>query len=378
MKKVSILTHSFLDAYNNRIHKLYGGGLERYLYELCLLLKEKEIEVEVHQLSFYEPFQIVLEDTEISGTKVTGHFCDNLEKIPDIFNEMAHIAKGQLIYASCIWHSIQYREGSLGICHGINWDRINLVGEAKEQVKENVQRAIHQLSKIVSVDSHFLSYCRSVCYYYDPEKIELIPNFVETERFMPGVKEKSLDEKVRVLFPRRISHERGILPMMAAADLLLEKFPHSEFIFAGETIQETEICKTFEYWLMVHPNRKRIHHQSYSFHQMPKVYQEADIAVIPTIFSEGTSLSCLEALSTGLPVISSNVGGLNDIIIDGFNGFLITPTTNRLVDAISMLIEDEEKRDKIASHARETALAYDRKIWQNRWRALIDNYLQLR
>ncbi|PFG12719.1 glycosyltransferase family 4 protein [Bacillus sp. es.036] len=376
MKKVSILTHSFLDAYNNQITKLYGGGLERYLYELCLILKEKEIDVEVHQLSFNESFETKLESTEIAGTIVYGYYCDDLDKIADIFEEMAKKASGSLIYASCIWHPIQYRPNSLGICHGINWDRIDLVIEAKDQVKENVQRAVTSLSKIVSVDSHFLSYCRSVCHYDDPEKIELIPNFVDTEKFVPGDAKAVEGGRLRVLFPRRISHERGILLMMAATDLLLQKFPQVEIMFAGEMIKETDICRVFQYWMKVHPNKDRIIHEVCSFEDMPDVYQKADIVVIPTVYSEGTSLSCLEALSAGLPVIATNVGGLNDIIVDGFNGYLITPTTNRLVATISELITNREKRSMIASHARETAKAFDRSIWQNSWRGVLEEYLQ--
>jgi glycosyltransferase involved in cell wall biosynthesis len=53
--------------------------------------------------------------------------------------------------------------------------------------------------------------------------------------------------------------------------------------------------------------------------EMPKVYQQADIAVVPTRASEGLSLSLLESLSCGLPVVTTPVGGLGDAVIPNYN-----------------------------------------------------------
>ncbi|MBM7553171.1 glycosyltransferase [Thalassobacillus pellis] len=374
MKKVSILTHSFLDAYNNQIHRIYGGGLERYLFELIKILHRLEVDVDVHQLSYHKPFHTQLEKTEIAGTAVFGYYCHDLDSIGELFQEMEQKAEGSIIYASCIWHPIPYREGSLGICHGINWDRIDLTEEAKNEVKKNVQHAVNALSKIVSVDSHFLTYCRSTCRYSDPEKIELIPNFVDTARFTPSAikKNKSMS---RVLYPRRISHERGILLMMAATDIWLKEYEDIEVYFTGEVIHGTEIARVFEYWLEKHPQKERICHQIHRFEEMPEVYQGADIAVIPTIFSEGTSLSCLEAMSSGLPVIATTVGGLNDLLIDKYNGRLIMPAVDQLVEAVGNFIIDQRKCEEMGERARDTAKAFDLGIWQQKWERVLCAYL---
>ncbi len=269
MKIVSILTHSFVDSYNGQIEKVYGGGLERYLYELCLVLQDMDIQVEIHQLSFQQDFVREINLKEAEQIKVFGYHCDDLAKIPDIFKRMEDHAAGKLIYASCIWHAIEYRPGSIGICHGINWDRTNLVIEQKQTIQENVQRALDQLETIVSVDSHFLTYCRSVCFFQNQEKIKLIPNFVDIEAFAPASVQNKKSDRFRLLFPRRISHERGILVMMAAADLLLKQFPELEITFAGETIEGTDICNAFRFWLSEHPHQNRIEHRVYTFDEMP-------------------------------------------------------------------------------------------------------------
>ncbi|WP_077624192.1 glycosyltransferase family 4 protein [Sediminibacillus massiliensis] len=374
MKKVSILTHSFLDAYNYQIHRLYGGGLERYLYELTKILQGMGIDVDIHQLSYHKPFHIQMEETEVAGTNVYGYYCNDLDGIGELFQEMEQKAEGSLIYASCIWHPIPYREGSLGICHGINWDRIELTEEAKDKVKYNIQQAINSLGKIVSVDSHFLTYCRSTCQYTNPGKIELIPNFVDIKRFIP-VTEVKKKRNFRILYPRRISHERGILLMMAATDIWLKEYENIEVDFAGEVIHGTESARVFKYWLSNHPHKDRIRHHVYSFDEMPIAYQQADLVVIPTVFSEGTSLSCLEAMSSGLPVLATTIGGLNDLLIDGYNGRLIMPTVDQLVEAVGSIMSDQRKGAEMGERARETAKAFDKRIWQQKWEGVLNTYL---
>ena len=49
---------------------------------------------------------------------------------------------------------------------------------------------------------------------------------------------------------------------------------------------------------------------------MPEVYRKADISTVPTISTEGLSLSLLESMASGLPVITTPVGGLGDAVID--------------------------------------------------------------
>lgn len=368
-REIGILTHSFVDAYNGQTDKVYGGGLERYLYDLSGTIREMGWRPVIHQLSQSGPFQ-----REIEDIKVIGYDCRDQDLVT-VFNRMSSEAEGKLIYASFIWHPVQYKTDSIGICHGINWDNPSLPTEHKAEVARNIQGALRQLKRIVSVDSHFLTFCRSVCVFSDPNQIVLLPNAVNTQEFTPkeGIQKDS--NRVHILYPRRISIERGIIPMMLATDRLLVSYPQVTIEFVGELIENSLLTKTFRLWLDAHPHKDRIHYQAYTFGEMVQAYRRADIAVIPTIFSEGTSYSCLEALSCGVPIVSANVGGLNDLIIDGFNGLLVTPTEDHLFEAIRTLIENLEMRSRIGANARATAKAFDKSVWKAKWTRILSEYV---
>jgi glycosyltransferase involved in cell wall biosynthesis len=96
---------------------------------------------------------------------------------------------------------------------------------------------------------------------------------------------------------------------------------------------------------------------------MVKWYQRASILVSPS-FEEALSMSNLEAMSCGTPVISTSVGGIPEIIQHGKNGLLVPP--NRPVElayAIDSMLSNGELRKMISREAREIVEAnYSKKM----------------
>ena len=109
---------------------------------------------------------------------------------------------------------------------------------------------------------------------------------------------------------------------------------------------------------------------------MPEVYRSADIVVIPSLASEGTSLTAVEAMAMGKCVLASDVGGLTNIIIDGYNGFLVTPSVDCFLEKLCFLIESPERISQTGQVARQvydSCFTFD--TWAKRWRDILGKIL---
>jgi len=76
-------------------------------------------------------------------------------------------------------------------------------------------------------------------------------------------------------------------------------------------------------------------------------YQKSDVYLL-TSFAEGTPTSALEAMACGLPIVSSNAGGVGSIVKENTNGFVIDDfDKNRYIQSIKLLNNDITLRKTI-------------------------------
>lgn len=91
---------------------------------------------------------------------------------------------------------------------------------------------------------------------------------------------------------------------------------------------------------------------------MPAMYADHDIFVFPSLM-EGMPLALLEAMATGMPVVTTETCGMADVVEDGFNGMLVQPAnTERLAGTIEQLCDSVELRERIGREAQQTMRRY--------------------
>jgi glycosyltransferase involved in cell wall biosynthesis len=74
-------------------------------------------------------------------------------------------------------------------------------------------------------------------------------------------------------------------------------------------------------------------------------------------FAETFSLTILEALAMGKPVVASDVGGTSEMIVDGVNGFLVPPRdSDGLAQSLKRLIEDRALLSELGERARDSVV----------------------
>lgn len=81
------------------------------------------------------------------------------------------------------------------------------------------------------------------------------------------------------------------------------------------------------------------------------VYKESDIYILPS-YKEGMPISVLEAMTYGLPIISTPIGATSEAVEDGINGFLIQPGDYKaLAEKIDLLAGDKKLREKMGQES---------------------------
>jgi len=104
--------------------------------------------------------------------------------------------------------------------------------------------------------------------------------------------------------------------------------------------------------------------------EVPRWMQAADVVVIPSR-AEGLGLAAVEALACGIPVVASAVGGLVEVVADGFNGLLVPPADpEALRRALASLLGSDALLDQLAANARTSVARHDRLVVDDEMSAL--------
>lgn len=157
--------------------------------------------------------------------------------------------------------------------------------------------------------------------------------------------------------------------MAEAARCLLERHKDVQFTFAGEG-PDGEWLRTF------FQDEPSVRFTTYTPDEVLDIHLQHDIAVVPSLASEGTSLSVAEAMGSGCAVVATAVGGITNMIIDGYNGLLCSPTARELTSRIDELLKDRTKRLRLGARAHETAEgAFSLSQWEQRWIKVIDEVI---
>lgn len=166
---------------------------------------------------------------------------------------------------------------------------------------------------------------------------------VDIKRFHPMNMDLHSDVKnVKFCFIGRLIGDKGIYEYIRAAEICKNK---AEFHVLGELpkSQITAICKS----TLDDAVSKGVIHYHLPTDHMEIAIGRFDVVVLPS-YREGMARILLEAASTGLPVIASNVPGCNSAVIEGVSGYLCEPrNVDSLVEAICKMVQltREERLD---------------------------------
>jgi glycosyltransferase involved in cell wall biosynthesis len=340
----------------------YNGGAERYVRDLALLLQEKDYDVRLIQGANCG-FRKTFEGIPVIGVSTENGI--NNRNLSTAYRDVC--ADTDLIIASPVdlacelWTSPTV----IGINHGVHWDhKHRRLTDSIETDRQNVFDGLRASALCVSVDTNFINWVRAHDYRLT-RRLRYVPNYADTAVFRP--REKSFDDVIVALYPRRLYEARGIFITISAFDTLLPKHPNLRLHLAGQAnAEDARLVNEF-----IERHRTQVSWQIYEMGEMSKAYESSHVVLIPTLYSEGTSLSCIEAMTTNNAIIATTVGGLPNLVVDGFNGFLIHPSDTMIVAAMEKMLGDRESLKLMAANGLAMANAFSKTLWNDKWHAIL-------
>ena len=189
-------------------------------------------------------------------------------------------------------------------------------------------------------------------YNREPGRIRYVPNGVGEEFFME--RSYAARSPLRLLYVGTWLDRKGVFYLAESFGLLPREDSSVCLTVAGCGNSEAEVKSSFSPGIRGRVSVIPFVQRS----EMPDLYANHDIFVFPSLV-EGMPLSLLEAMASGMPVVTTLSSGMQDVVENDFNGLLVTPAESaELVAAIRRLCGSTELRCRLGREAQSTMRRY--------------------
>lgn len=180
-------------------------------------------------------------------------------------------------------------------------------------------------------------------YKLPQNKIQVIPNYVDTDLFCPNLQIPRIPN--RVCFVGRLEPQKNLIALMeACADIEIELYivgsGSQEKMLKDQAARLSLIC----HFLGNLPNER-----------LPDFFNSATVFILPSLY-EGHPKALLEAMSCGLPVIGTDVPGICEVLQHRETGFLCGTTPHEINAALREVLGDLSLQQRLGAGARQMVL----------------------
>lgn len=358
MKKTVILFFTTVDWYfaSHRLHLAETLIQQNYLVFLLSKFSESKQLIEekgIKTVDFYTPQSSIAINDGLNIFKIINFV---IKRNPSVIHSIA--LKPMLITAlvSPLFPKIKFIHAISGF--GSSFAVQNQKGKFKVKLKFQVIKFILKSTNNIVIVQNKSDY-EILKQYVDGKRLHLIRGSgVDTHIFKPNPQKIKISELevIKILLPCRLIWEKGIQYYAEAAAILHQKYPKKfQFDIAGRlypankySLSEEDITKLeTKYpvkWLG-------------NLEKMEQQYLNYKIVCLPSFYNEGIPRVLIEAASCGIPCVTTNHPGCNDIIINDYNGKIV-PIKNALAiaEAIEEIVANDQFYQELSINARQRVL----------------------
>lgn len=274
-----------------------------------------------------------------------------------------------------------FRKHDVNIAHSHGWDADVVVGLARRglSVRHVVHqhiladwaaspRLIHRARRAITRvalrgSNHWIAVSVPVrqslrrLRWLPQDAVTVISNGVDLERFSPRTDPPRRPRPV-IGAAARLARMKGLEFLIEAVALLNDRGPTCDLVIAGSGPERERLADRAQALGV----EDRVILRGFC-NDMPAFYRGLDIVALPSVSPEGLPLSILEAMACGLPVVSTNLAGVSDVVTEGKTGALVPPgDPAALASALEPLVRSRETRLSMGRAGRlqvETLFAID-------------------
>lgn len=376
----------------NKFHYLKGGS-EKYYFELAELLKKNE-----HEVAFFS-----MEDEKNIKTNCKEYFVKPIdlntssklkafdviyskenknkmkEALEDFRPDVVHLNNFQRQLSASIIDAIKEKNIPIvftahdvqAICpaitmmdNGKNICEKCMGGKYINCIKNKCNKGSTLKSIIGAIEGTYYRnkkiYSKKIDYIITPsefyrkkliedgikeEKIQAIHNFVDVSQY-----NLKLEDEGYALYFGRLSKEKGILNLIEA----FLKQNNGKLYIAGEGPEKEKI----EQIIKERKIQEKVKLLGFlNSDEMKEKIRKCKFVVVPSIWYENCPYSVMETLTIGKPVIGSNIGGIPELVKDGFNGFTYKyDDIQDLAEKMKILFENKELVKQMSENAKKEAI----------------------
>lgn len=331
-----------------------AGGMARQTMQLAELLAEQNIQVEVIRTNpDYKPAFVA----QLKGIRALFRLFSYLVCIfktgtkVDIFHLMANSGwSWHLFVVPVVWFAwlmkipvvLNYRGGEADKFFAKSWFWV---------------RPTMMKVKTIVVPSRFLSDVfakRNI-------PTQIVPNVLDIKRFQNDESSTVGGRKgaPHIIVTRNLEKIYGINTALEVFALIRSHYPKARLTIAGSgpllkemqdrakklSIEaQTDFCGRLEH------------------SHIAMLYKDADLMINPSL-EDNSPNSIIEALASGVPVVSTNVGGIPYLIQSGVNGLLVPPNDpDKMADAALCILADSELRNRLIKQGKQDVKKFDKNV----------------
>jgi len=219
-------------------------------------------------------------------------------------------------------------------------------------------RLLKRAAFVLTCTLHGESHLKSICKPKYKDKIHCIYHGIDPREFLPPKKDGS-GKTPFILSAGRFTEKKGIDVLLQSLSILKKRKIPFKCVLAGDGKLSDQIREAI--------NELNLNHHVELPGFLPEkaileLYRQADLFALasrklPDGNRDGIPNVILEAMASELPVVSTNVGGIPEVVTNGKNGFIENPDSPELfTDSLEQLIKDEPLRRQMGQEGRKAVL----------------------